>query len=185
VRENDVIRLSFTEGQVSEAYQWAEYSDIKNDGQNTVNLSNTKNVTGFLGHLAVEQYIADLGLEHVSTLREKYHGGDPFDIQYEDDFLEIKSHRKTYSPEYFYNQTMLVFDHHQVKQESHYVFTYVEPDWTGAHIYGIIEADDFWDQSEAAILNSRSGQEIPYHFVKSRHLRPFRDYLLHLNRLRM
>lgn len=175
---DDIATVAFGRSDVDAAFEWAEYMDRKNQGSRTVDLSKTKNVTGYLGHLAVEVYIRDMGFYCESTRTEKYRRGDQYDIKYDDDLLDVKAHRGELT-QWFFNEKMLIFDHHMRKAETHYAFVMVHPEWYEAYIFGVINASDFWDKAQCGALPPRGnvGRETPYHFVLSRELRPIRNYV--------
>lgn len=172
----------FSEFEINRAYKWQKYMDEKNQGKKTHDLSRTKNVTGFLGHLAVEKQFVDLGVWVESTREVKFAGGDTYDLKYENDFLDVKTHKRDFDDKWFFNEKMLVFDTHEHKQETHFVFVRVTPDFERAYIFGVMAYDDFINTSQPGVMPPRGRVTTPtnYHWVYSRDLRPITKYIMRI-----
>jgi hypothetical protein len=179
---SDIVSVGFDNQDRLEADQWQQYMDAKNQGSKTVNFSKNKNKSGFLGHLAVERAIERLNLPYTSSRTQKFLHGDPYDIAFEDDFIEVKSLVGDFSEQYFFNKKLFVFDHHQRKGETHYCWVEVDRDFIGAHIYGVMTAEWFYQiaQPGVAQANRLTNRALPYHYIISRELRPLNKYLLHV-----
>lgn len=175
---NDIVDIAFTEQEIMEAHEWARYMDAKNDGMKTKDMSPTKNVTGYLGHLALEKYLDAHGFAYETTRTDKMNGGDKYNVAFGDDFIDVKSHRHKPNPTWMHRDRVVVFDHHQHKMETHFCFVIVTPDFTQAYIYGIINVDRFAEISRADELHI-SEKTYPYHWVTVSELKPIRKYIYH------
>lgn len=169
----DVKQISLDQRDYHEAEEWAKYLDIKNDGAKTVKIADDKNITGCLGHIAVERLFEQTGLTFHSTRTKKFKGGDQTDIIYGENYIDVKTHKRMFSEKYFFNEDMWVFDHQPVKITTHYVFARVSPEWDTAYIYGITDVENFKQKSVPGVYK---GHE--YHSIKSRYLTPLDKWLL-------
>ncbi|MFA5768338.1 MAG: hypothetical protein WC871_02220 [Bacteroidales bacterium] len=179
---DDIVTIEFGAMDVERAHEWARYMDRKNEGRRTVDLSATKNVTGYLGHLAAERCFDRFGFDVRTTREEKYIGGDRFDLHYDHDYIDVKSHTREFSDQWYFNEKMLVFDHHERKDENYFCFVRVDPTFAEAYVYGFIHARRFWEIARAGEIppRGRVDHPTPYHFVLSRELLPARNYILRL-----
>lgn len=181
----DIVRIDFDAQDIAAAEKWADFMDKKNQGRKTVDLSATKNLTGYLGHLAAERVFDNLGFAYQTTRDVPYTGGDQFDITYELDHIDVKSFRRRHSDKWFFNEKMVVMDHHQRKAENYFCFCLVDPDFVCAHVYGFIHAKRFWEMAQPHTIAPRGRVAITTHAhqVPARYLLSPRAYILRLWRL--
>lgn len=182
MKRADIITVDFSWQDVQEAENWQAYMDSKNQGRKTVNFSSNKNISGFLGHLAVERAIERLNLPYTSSRLVKFKHGDTYDILFEDYSIEVKGLFGDLSEQYFFNEKLFVFDHHQRKNETHYCWVVIDRDRGAGHIYGTMEADWFWESSQPGVIpaSAKVRKALPYHYIISRDLRPLNKLLLHV-----
>lgn len=173
----DIEVVEFDTSEITAAYEWQRFMDAKNQGKKTKNLSNTKNVTGYLCHLAVEKLFERAELSFYTTRTQKYQGGDPYDIQYENDYIDVKGRKKPFSNEYFFHERMTVWDWHEEKSETYFAFAQVEPDFQTAYVYGIISNEAFKTIAQPKSFVDKNGVTRDYHYVWSRDLTPMRQYI--------
>lgn len=182
MNRSDIISIDFDWQDRHEADAWQVYMDAKNQGKKTVNFSKNKNISGFLGHLAVERAIERLNLPYTSSRLVKFKHGDTYDILFEDYSIEVKGLFGDLSEQYFFNEKLFVFDHHQRKNETHYCWVVIDRDRSAGHIYGTMEADWFWESAQPGVIPASEKVPVPlaYHYIISRDLRPLNKLLLHV-----
>ena len=170
--------ITFEPWEVEEAKAWAKFMDQKNQGEKTINLISTKNITGYLCHLAVEKVFDQCGVEFNTTRINKFEHGDSYDLIFENDRIDVKGQKRTFDDKWFFNQKMWVADWHIRKQETHYCFVWHNHDYSIARIFGIIGADEFEERSKPGqFVLKETGKVIKYKYVLSKDLRPLRDYI--------
>jgi hypothetical protein len=176
---DDIAVVEFDQNDLDQAKKWAEFMDTKNQGRQTINLAASKNITGYLGHTAVENVFDQYGFAYQSTKTEVYQGGDHYDIAYEHDRIDVKANRYRFDDKYFFNEKMFVFNTHHRKDENYFCFVRVDPDFRCAWIYGLMHAKRFYDTGRQGQTPPRGeyGKPMDYTWVLSRELIPIGQYI--------
>lgn len=173
MKKSDIVRVGFTVREIQEAREWQEYMDAKNQGAKTINLSKNKNMAGYLGHLAVEKALFYNGFTDFSTSRRmKFDKGDAYDIYYDGDFLDVKAINHNTAGENLDAMESWVWDWHEHKQETHFVFTRIDKDWKTGYIVGVMKQEEFW------VVSEESKYIAPHHFVRLPQLQKFTNYIM-------
>jgi len=174
MNEEDIITIELTPEMVAEARRVHQERLIHKQSDKTRLAISNHGVYGELGHMAVEVALENLEVPFESTRTIRYHGGDPYDIKYENDTIDVKATHGIID-KWFYNKEFLVFqaqlDDPKIELVSHFCFVLVNPDLTEAYIFGIIDVPDFLKNSYPVQL------KWPNQAIKSRFLKPFRKYI--------
>jgi hypothetical protein len=177
---NDILEVEITGAMLEEANAEANWFGANMVGGKTRPVTQNRDIIGSLAHQIVEVKFNDFGLAHTSS-RISYEGnkfldhGDTFDIQYENDFIDVKGHAGTPNTQYFYNEQFLVFqkqiDTPKFNDLTHLCFCKVAPDYSRGWIYGVISVSQFLDLAVPVTLQYQNQG------IKSRQLTPFMDYV--------
>jgi hypothetical protein len=172
---NDLTKIEITKDMLEEATLEAEWLETSKTGNKTIKLTDDYNIVGSLGHQAVEKKLESSGLDFKSFRKEKYiDRGDYLDIQFNEDLLDVKSHKGTLDEKWFYNQSFLVMTHQieKLKKEvSHLCFVLVDLDNNYCYLYGVISVADFIDKALPKKLKYDNFE------IKAKDLRPFDSYI--------
>jgi hypothetical protein len=171
--ETDIITIELTPEMVTEAKKVHQERLIHKQSDKTRLAITNHGVYGELGHMAVEQAFEELGLYYESTRTIRYNGGDPYDVKYENDTIDVKATHGVID-NWYYNKEFLVFqaqlDDPKIELVTHFCFVVVNPDLTEAYIFGIIDVNDFLHNSYPVKLKwDNQG-------IRANKLRPFRNY---------
>jgi hypothetical protein len=118
-------------------------------GSGTRVASDNRDITGSLAHQAVENCMTDHDVEYQSSrTRLNEHGGDKWDILYENDLVDVKGCTGELKEQYHYNIDCLVMkaevDTIKAKGITHFVFVKVDEPNKLTHILGAITSDEFF-----------------------------------------
>lgn len=174
MNEEDIITIELTPEMVAEAKRVHQERLIHKQSDKTRLAISNHGVYGELGHMAVEAALENLEVPFESTRTIRYNGGDPYDIKYEYDTIDVKATHGVID-KWFYNKEFLVFqaqlDDEKIELVSHFCFVVVNPDLTEAYIFGIIDVPDFLKNSYPVQL------KWPNKGIRARYLKPFRKYI--------
>jgi hypothetical protein len=172
---DDIIIIKVTDDMIVKAKTEAEWLNSSKAGEKTIQLYDDHNIIGSLGHQAVEIIFDRSKLPYMSYREEKYQNtGDTIDIKYENDLIDVKSHKGKFDEKWFYNQSFLVMTHQMEKLEkeiSHLCFVLVDMDDLNCYLYGVISFKDFKEKATEKKLKYDNWE------IKAKDLRPFNDYI--------
>jgi hypothetical protein len=175
--KDNIITIDLTTDMIAEARKDAEFLRSKMSWR-TINLKDNRDIIGSLAHQAVEQAFENTEMYFESTRKLKYLHGDEYDIKYENDTIDIKGTAGTLD-KWFYNKSFLVItkqlEKEKIEKISHFCFVVVEPDYTQAYIFGLMERHNFVNKSTNVSLKFENKM------IRARELKPFRDYVYHVS----
>jgi hypothetical protein len=102
----------------------------------------------------------------------KFSKGDEYDIYFAGDYIDVKSVQQNTAGEELDKIESWVWDWHEHKKETHYVFTRIDKDWQYGYIVGVITFEEFW------IVSQENDRISPHHFVLLPQLQPFTNYMM-------
>ena len=174
MNEDDIITIELTADMINEARKVHAERLIHKQSEKTRLAIDNHGVYGELGHMAVEEALDRMRLLYESTRKIRYNGGDPYDIKYENDTIDVKATHGVID-QWFYNKEFLVFqaqlDDPKSELVSHFVFVVVNPDLTEAYIFGIIDKYDFLEKCYPVKLKWENQG------IRANKLKPLRRYI--------
>ena len=176
---NSIVRVDITEEMIAEAQAEQKWLDENKEGAKTRDAYHNKTLIGSLGHQAVEHTFENMDFAYTSTRKIKYKQGDTYDIQYENDYIDVKATHGKLDEKWFFNKEFLVFqaqlDDPKIDLITHFVFVLVDMDEREAYIFGAIHRSDFMSNSNEVKANNYLKWD--NRAIKAKQLKPFISYI--------
>lgn len=159
---------------MAEAEQDNQFHSTHSVGDKTRPLTTNRDIVGSLAHQAVEYCFEQTRFLYNSTRKVRRLHGDDFDIQYEDDFIDVKGTCKDFNEKWFFNNNFLVLEQQvasiATKKITHFCFVEIDKEFKIARVFGVINVPEFCRISERVQLKYNN------YSIKARQLTPFKSY---------
>lgn len=173
---SDIIHVPLTPDDYFDALKRQMWLDRKKNGAKTRDAFEDKNIVGELAHMAVEKLFDEIGLEYYSSRKEDYARGDQLDIAYNGRTMDVKGTHGVLNEKWFFNKEFLVFNDQvtdpKFLQLDDLCFVQVNPLFTEAWVYGVIEVRDFISEGHPVKLRWDNWG------IQAHKLTPFREWQL-------
>lgn len=181
----DIVKVEIPEEVWRAALELSEFLDTKKLSDSHIRLKADRDVIGLLGHWAVDAVLHRWGIPYKSTRKEKYKGGDDYDIEVLGQWLDVKSMSYgIYSEKYFYNLDFYLLkpkiDDEKQGSINAYVIVHIELDSNRvpmrARIFGTITREELL---RCPVIGPSERPKLKYenYHLKSRQLKSLYNYI--------